>query len=89
MEGRHLAARYNYRIPMSKSLSLIWILGIAFVAALICICTDIFFKKNPEKKNLKEIEYKQNKYAEKISAVPSEELAKALKTLLAKDKEKK
>ena len=46
-------------------------------------------KKNPEKKNLKEIEYKQNKYAEKISAVPSEELAKAFKTLLAKDTEKK
>ncbi len=44
-------------------------------------------KKNQDKKKLKEIELKQNKYAEKISAVPSDELAKALKSLLAKDKD--
>ncbi|SFU98775.1 hypothetical protein [Butyrivibrio sp. INlla21] len=46
-------------------------------------------KKNQDKKKLKEIELKQNKYAEKISAVPSDELAKALKSLLAKDKDEK
>ena len=46
-------------------------------------------KKNQEKKQLKEIEIKENKYAKKISAVPSDELAKALKSLLAKDKDGK
>ncbi|WP_158588713.1 hypothetical protein [Butyrivibrio sp. X503] len=46
-------------------------------------------KKNQDKKKLKEIELKQNKYAEKISAVPAEELAKAFKSLLAKDKDEK
>ena len=44
-------------------------------------------KKNQDKK-LKEIELKQNKYAEKISAVSAEQLAKALETLMAKDKDK-
>ena len=44
-------------------------------------------KKNQGKK-LKEIELKQNKYAEKISAVSAEQLAKALETLMAKDKDK-
>ena len=41
-----------------------------------------------ESNNLKEIELKQNKYAEKISAVSAEQLAKALESLMAKDKDK-
>ena len=45
--------------------------------------------RESESKNLKEIELKQNKYAEKISAVPAEQLAKALETLMSKDKDKK
>ncbi|MBP3278952.1 MAG: hypothetical protein J6M44_08355 [Butyrivibrio sp.] len=69
VEGRHLAARYNYRIPMSKSLSLIWILGIAFVAALICICTDIFFKKNPEKNSILTVEKVLRVVANPVAAV--------------------
>ena len=44
--------------------------------------------KEIKSKNLNEIELKQNKYAEKISAVPAEQLAKALETLMAKDKDK-
>ena len=45
--------------------------------------------KEIKSKNLKEIELKQNKYAEKISAVPAVPLAKALETLMSKDKDKK
>jgi len=43
--------------------------------------------KRSQDKKLKEIEIKQNKYVEKISAVSAEQLAKALETLLAKDKD--
>lgn len=69
VEGRHLAARYNYRIPMSKSLSLVWIFGIAIVAALICLCTDLFFKKNPEKNSLLTVEKVLRVVANPVAAV--------------------
>ncbi len=52
VEARHLAARYNYRVPMSKASSLIWIAGIAAFAVLICLCTDLFYKKNHEKNTI-------------------------------------
>ena len=55
VEGRHLAARYNYRIPMSKKLSLAWILGIAVLAAVICFSVDLFYKKNPEKNSIQTV----------------------------------
>lgn len=52
VEGRHLAARYNYRIPMSKAHSLLWIAGIAALAVLACLCVDAFYKKHPEKNTI-------------------------------------
>ena len=35
VEGNHLAAKYNYRLPLSKGISLAIILGIAALAAAI------------------------------------------------------
>jgi len=48
---------------------------------------NVIMDKRSQDKKLKEIEIKQNKYVEKISAVSAEQLAKALETLLAKDKD--
>ncbi|MCR4674796.1 MAG: hypothetical protein K5675_07285 [Lachnospiraceae bacterium] len=44
-------------------------------------------KKKP-KETLLDIKYKEDKSVKKISSLPSEELAKALRSVLAKDKEK-
>ena len=67
VEGLHLAARYNYRLPLNKVTSLAIILGIAAVAAVICLATRAYFKKNPEKDNLitveKVLEYSANPVA--------------------------
>ncbi len=52
IETEHLAARYNYRVPISKAISLMWIAGIAAFAALICLLTDLFYKKNTEKNTI-------------------------------------
>ncbi len=52
VEGRHLAARYNYRLPMSKQKSLLIIGIIAAVAALICVLSGMYFKRNPEKDSI-------------------------------------
>ncbi len=52
VEGRHLAARYNYRIPMSKGKSLILIACIAAIAALIYAGVGLFYKKNPDKNSI-------------------------------------
>lgn len=52
IEGRHLAARYNYRIPLSKGKSLLIIGAVAALALLLCLITDIYYKKNPEKNSI-------------------------------------
>ncbi len=52
VEGLHLAARYNYRLPLSKKTSVLWMLGIAALAALICLVTDGFYKKNPDRNSI-------------------------------------
>lgn len=52
VEGRHIAARYNYRLPLSKRWSLLIMGIIAAVAALICFVTDLYYKKNPDKNDL-------------------------------------
>lgn len=52
VEGRHLAARYNYRLPMSKQKSLLWILGIAIAAGLAYVGTGLFYKKNPDRNTI-------------------------------------
>ncbi len=52
VEGRHLAARYNYRLPLSKTRSLLIMGIIAAIAALICIVSDLYLKRNPERNTL-------------------------------------
>ena len=52
IEGRHIAARYNYRLPLSRQKSLVIIGIIAAIAALICLLSDLYFKKNPDKNDL-------------------------------------
>ncbi|MCR5670085.1 MAG: hypothetical protein K6G10_03695 [Butyrivibrio sp.] len=50
--GLHLAANYNYRLPLSKALSLKIIAAIIAVAAALCVVTALYYKKNPEKNDL-------------------------------------
>jgi hypothetical protein len=52
VDGVHLKARYNYRLPLSKSRSLVIIAIIAAVAAAIYALTGLYYKKNPEKNSL-------------------------------------
>ena len=52
VEGRHIAARYNYRLPISRQKSLLMIGIIAAIAAAICILSDLYFRKNPDKNDL-------------------------------------
>ena len=52
IEGRHLAAKYNYRLPLDKGKSLAMIAVIAAIAAALCLATDMFFKRNPGKNTL-------------------------------------
>ncbi len=67
VEGRHLAARYNYRLPLSKQKSLLVIGVIAAIAVLICLIVDIYFKKRPERNSIvtvgKTIKYSANPLA--------------------------
>lgn len=54
--GRHLYARYNYRVPMPKSFSLIAIL-ITFVVVITAFTIiDLYFKKYPEKNTISTVE---------------------------------
>ncbi len=52
VEGVHLKAIYNYRLPMSKGKSLAVIALIAAIAAAIYALTGLYYKKNPEKNSL-------------------------------------
>ena len=52
VEGLRLAARYNYRIPMDKKLSLLWIAAIAVLAAAVYAGVGLFYKKNPDKNHI-------------------------------------
>ena len=56
VEGMHMAAKYNYRLPLSKGRSLGIIFGIAALAALIYFGSDFYYKKNPDKDNLLTVE---------------------------------
>ena len=46
--GRHLAAIYNYRIPIHKGLSLIAIAVLLAIGAIIYTATELYFKRYPE-----------------------------------------
>lgn len=50
--ARHLAATYNYRLPISKSLSVELIAGIAGLAIILYVLTGLYFRKKPEKNSL-------------------------------------
>ncbi len=54
--GRHLAAKYNYRIPLHKGFSLIAIAIIAAICAAIWTFTDIYFRKNEDRNTLLTVE---------------------------------
>ena len=69
VEGRHLAAKYNYRLPLNKTVSLAIILGFAAVAAAICLCTRAYYKKNPDKDNLMTVEKVLEYSANPVAAV--------------------
>jgi hypothetical protein len=52
VEGYHLAAEYIYRLPMSKSRSLLMIGIIAAVTAAIYAGLGLFYKKNPDRNSV-------------------------------------
>ncbi len=52
IEGRHLAANYNYRIPLSRKYSMGIIAVIAILAILVCFFTGQYYKKYPEKNSV-------------------------------------
>lgn len=54
--GRHLYARYNYRIPMPKSFSLIAILIIAVITITLLTIIDLYFRKYPQKNTISTVE---------------------------------
>ncbi len=56
VEGMHLAAKYNYRLPISKKASLMIMAVIAAAAALIYALCGLYFKKNPEKDSMVTLE---------------------------------
>ncbi len=72
VEGRHLAAKYNYRLPLSKEKSLVVMGLIAVIATIICLITDIYFRKRPERNTLltvgKTIQYAANPVAAVVFA---------------------
>ena len=52
VDGYHMAAKYNYRLPISKKISLVYMGIIAAVAAVLCLLTGLYFKKKPEKNGI-------------------------------------
>lgn len=67
--ARHLAAVYNYRLPMDKSDSLIIIL-LGIVAAIISLSViDLYYKKRPEKNTLYTLEQAMRYVANPVAAL--------------------
>ena len=52
IEGLHLAAKYNYRLPISRQKSLMIIGIIAAAAALIYVAIGLYYKLRPERNTL-------------------------------------
>ena len=52
IEGLHLAAVYNYRLPISKKISMSLISGIVFAALCIIFGSRAYYKKYPDKNNI-------------------------------------
>ncbi len=54
--ARHVALKYNYRIPLHKGLSLLAIAIIAAICAAVWTAADVYFKKNSDKNTLLTVE---------------------------------
>ncbi|MCR5557768.1 MAG: hypothetical protein K6F75_09455 [Butyrivibrio sp.] len=67
--GRHLAAVYNYRIPLHKGLSLIAIAIILAVGAAVITAFELYFKKYPEKNTISTVEKTVRIAANPVAAV--------------------
>ena len=67
--GQHIYARYNYRMPVSKSVSLVAILVIALACLIILTFTGMFYKKYPDKNALSTGESVLRVVANPIAAV--------------------
>ncbi len=67
IEGRHLSLRFNYRLPISRAKSLLYMGLIAALAAIICLAVDMYYKKKPEKNAIltvgKTLQYSANPVA--------------------------
>ncbi len=49
VQGMNLAAELNYSQPIAKKTSLLMMLGIAFLAVVLCLCVDLFYKNKKDK----------------------------------------
>ena len=67
--GRHMYARYNYRLPMPKSFSLIAILIIAVITITLLTIIDIYFKAKPEKNTISTVEKALRFIANPLAAI--------------------
>ncbi len=67
--GRHVHARYNYRIPMQKSFSLIALMIIAVLTIAIVTAVEMYYAKNPEKNTLSTVEKAVRTVANPIAAI--------------------
>ena len=67
--GRHLAAVYNYRIPLHKGLSLIAIAVILALGAIVLTATELYFKKYPERNTISTVERTVRIAANPVAAV--------------------
>lgn len=54
--GMHVAARYNYRLPISKKISVVIIAAIAAFTALLYGLIGFYFSKRPDKNNIITVE---------------------------------
>ena len=67
--GRHLAAIYNYRIPIHKGLSLIAIAVLLAIGAIIYTATELYFKRYPERNTISTVERTIRIAANPVAAV--------------------
>ena len=69
IEGLHLAAVYNYRLPLSKGKSLTAIGIIAALAAVMCLLTGFYFRRKPKKDGIVTIWQAVKSFANPVAAV--------------------
>ena len=67
--GRHIAAGYNYRVPVSKKISFCVILAVAVLTAALYCFIGLYFSKRPESNSLVTVEKCIKYTANPIAAV--------------------